>query len=332
MAFPLPALTFARMADVSPSGALISDLLDAVFTSWSAATDYRGTALPSTHLWGVTRKRPTIVTEAVVALPPAGTPMGLNPALLVAGRIANAGTMAAPDASAASGIQVGINKNSGAYVDWSAASPMTSGQFFGYWRGAPTAANAIGTIVRSYISAESIFCQIITSAAVQSWFYVGAVASPYNNDATNNAESDNRLYGMAVSGGTSSVASSWLSTATAAAFLNHSTTASAHHCGVFQPGSANLYAGGRRSVWGTAAVADSLNDSAGWYDGEAVEIAKSLGNNANSGNRLGVIRGLFLAGSVQSGRYLRNGATDLYHYVSMNTGAAGDGMMLPAVP
>jgi len=332
MAFPLPALTFARMADVSPAGVLISDLLDAVFTSWSAGTDYRGTALPSTHLWGVTRKRPTVVTEAVVALPPAGTPMGLNPAILVAGRIANAGTMAAPDTSVASALQVGINKNSGAYADWTAASPMTSGQFFGYWRGGPTAMNAVGTIVRSFISAESIFCQIITSGAVQSWFYVGAVASPYNNDATNNAESDNRLYGMVVSGGTSSVSSSWLNSTTAAAFLNHNITAGGHHCGVFQPGSTNLYPGGRRSLWGTAAVADSLTDSAGWYDGEAVEIGKSLGSNANSGNRLGVIRGLFLAGSVQSGRYLRNGSTDLYHYVSMNTGAAADGMMLPAVP
>ena len=328
MAFPLPALTFVRKADVSPSGATTTNFLDALFTSWNAAIDYRGTAVPSTHQWVIAKAG---ATNAVYATPPAGTPMGLNPAILVQAANPFTGTYAAPDTGTNGMLAVGLNKNSGAYSDYTAALPMTSGQFFGYWRAGPTAMFNAGTIIRSYISAETIFTQVITSAAVQSWFYVGAIASPYNNDATNNAESDNRLYGMVVSGGTSSVNSTWLSTTTAAAFLNHAATSGNHHCGVFQPGSANLYAGGRRSLWGTAAVADSLTDSAGWYDGEAVEIAKSLASNANSGNRLGVIRGLFLAGSVQSGRYLRNGATDLYHYVSMNTGAAGDGMMLPAV-
>ena len=47
---------------------------------------------------------------------------------------------------------------------------------------------------------------------------------------------------------------------------------------------------------------------------------------------MGTVRGLYAAGLVQAGRYLRNGATDLYHFVSMNTGAAAQGIMLPAVP
>jgi uncharacterized membrane protein len=332
MAFPLPALAFARMADVSPAGNLISDLNDAVFTSWSAATDYRGAALPAANVWGVTRKQPTTVTEAVVALPPAGTPMGLSPAIIAAGRIAKAGTMASPDASVASMLQVGINKNSGAYINWSAPLPMTSGQFFGYWLAGPTVMNAATTIVRSFISAESILCQIITSAAVQSWFYVGAIASPYNNDAVNNAESDNRLYGVVVSGGTSSINAGWLNGSAAAAFLNHSTVPGAHHCGVFQPGTGSLYPGGRRTLWGSATTITDLQDAGGWYEGDAVEIGRNTATNNNSGGRLGVIRGLYLAGTVQSGRYLRNGATDLFHYVSMNNGVAGAGMMLPAVP
>lgn len=332
MAYPLPALAFARMADVSPTGTAIQDLLDAVFVSWSAGTDYRGTALPAANLWGVTRKRPTVVTEAVVALPPSGTAMTMSPALLVAGRIANAGTMAAPDTSAASALQVGINKNSGAYADWSAASPMTSGQFFGYWRTAPTAANAVATVVRSFISAESIFCQIITSAAVQSWFYLGAIGSPENNDTVNNAEADNRLYGMVVSGGTSSVSNVWLNTPTAAAFLNHGSSSGNHHCGVFQPGTGSLYPGGRRTLWGSAATVADTQDSAGWYGGDAVEFGRSNGSNVNNGARLGVIRGLFLAGAMQSGRYVRNGSTDLLHYVGMDTSSADDAMYLPAVP
>lgn len=258
--------------------------------------------------------------------------MGLNPAILVQAANPFTGTYAAPDAGTNGMLAVGLNKNSGAYADYTAALPMTSGQFFGYWRGGPTAMFNAATIIRSYISAETIFTQIITSAAVQSWFYVGAIASPYNNDAVNNAESDNRLYGMVVSGGTSSVANVWLSGTTAAAFLNHGITAGNHHCGVFQPGSSAIYAAGRRTLLASAATAAGLQDAAGWYEGDAVEIGRSTGANTNDGNRLGVIRGLFLAGAVQSGRYLRNGATDLYHYVGMDTGTAEDGMMLPAVP
>jgi hypothetical protein len=228
-------------------------------------------------------------------------------------------------------LALGINKNSGAYIDYTAALPMTSGQWSGYWRGGPTAMFNAATIIRSYISEETIFTQIITSALVQSWFYIGAIVSPYNSDTVNNAESDNRLYGMAVSGGTSSINSAWLSSSAAAAFLNHGTAAGNQHMAVFQPGSASLYVGGRRTLWGNSATVAGLQDPAGYYIGDAVEIGRSTATNTNTGTRLGVLRGIGLAGSVQSGRYLRNGATDLYHYISMDTGAAADGFLLPAV-
>lgn len=328
MAFPLPALSFARKADVSPAGATTTNFLDALYTSWNATTDYRGNSVPTANRW-VNAKAGA--TNAVYALPPAGTSMGLNPAILVQAANPFAGTYASPDSGVNGMLAVGINKNSGAYIDYTAALPMTSGQWSGYWRGGPTAMFNAATIIRSYISEETIFTQIITSAAVQSWFYIGAIASPYNSDTTNNAESDNRLYGMAVSGGTSSVHTAWLSGVTAAAFLNHNTAAGSYHLAVFQPGAAALYAAGRRTLWGTTATAAGLQDSAGYYIGEAPELGRSTASNTNSGARLGVLRGIALAGSVQSGRYLRNGATDLYHYVSMDTGAAADGFMLPAV-
>lgn len=131
MALPLPALAFARMPDQSPTGTAISDLLHAIYLSWSSATDYRGTALPAANQW-ILAEKTTGVVDGVVATPPVGTAMTKAPAIIAAGRTVAAGTMAAPDAAVASVLQMGINKNSGVYADWTAPLPMTSGQWFGF--------------------------------------------------------------------------------------------------------------------------------------------------------------------------------------------------------
>lgn len=328
MALPLPVLTFYRMPDASPAGTLISDILDAVFVSMSSATDYRGTALPAAHVWTVARYRPTIVTEAVGAEPPAGTPMTKTPKLLWAGRIANAGTMAAPDTSIASMIQAGLSKNSGAYVDWSAALPHTSGNWFGYWRAVPVAANVAASVVRVFISQETIFVQIVGPLSTNNqWSYLGAVVEPYDADTTLSGETDNRLYGMFTSGGNAAVSATWLS---AQQVWGHDTGAGGVHGGVFTPGAGTLIPCGRRSIVASAPTANGLQTPSGVYVGDIMEIGRSTGSQNNNGNRLGTLRGMFCAAQVQSGRYLRNGATDLYHFVSTSTSSATDGMMLKA--
>jgi len=330
MAIPLPALAFARMPDVSPAGVLVSDLLDAVYTSWSGVVDYRGTALPAANQWVVTRKRPTVVTEAVVALPPAGTPMGLKPAIIMAGRIANAGTMASPDTSAASALQIGINKNSGAYVDWTAALPMTSGQWFGYWSAAATSANIVGTVVRSFISAETILTQIIQASSTQWWTYSGAVVEPYDADTTNSGETDNRLYGQFVQGRSAAVSTTWLSDATK--MWGHLVNNTETHGGVFTPNAGTIFAGGRKNIYGSVGSTAEVQTPSGVYVGDLMEFARSTAGVTNNGTRMGTIRGMYCAGYVQSGRYLRNGGTDLYHFVGVDTLNPSSAIMLPAVP
>lgn len=330
MGIPLQALTFYRMPDQNPASTAISDLLDAIYSGLVSATDYRGTSLPSTHLWSVSRRRPTAVTEEVDATAPAGTPMTKTPALMWAGRIANAGTMAFGDSSAASVLQCAIAKNIGAYADWSSATPWTSGNFSGYIRAAiNTTPNATTTIVRCFVSQETIFVQIIAVTVTnQNWSYIGATVEPYSPDTTNAAESDNRLYGCVSSGGASLVASTWLSTN---AVFNHHGTAQQYHQFVFTPGAGTLIACGRRSNKGATATAADLQDSAGYYIGDIIEIGKNTATNTNDGNRLGTLRGIYCAGKVQSGRYLRNVSTDLYHFISADTSSANsDGFMLPA--
>lgn len=327
MALPLPSLTFYRLADVTVGGsALVSEWLDAVYTAMTATVDYRGNAIASTHLWPTTRKRPTVVTEALDIDAPSGTAMAKSPRILVAGRISAAGTMATPDSSATLVPQIGINKNGGAYSDWTAALPYGSGSWFGFWRMATTAATmGAGCVIRVFLSQETIFFQIIQSAAVQYWGYIGAIIEPFTNDTTNAAETDNRLYGMFVCGSTSSVSANFLSEAVGG-ILSHSGSASAAHGGVFVPNTGSIQAIARLETFAVGANAGMIQDPSGAYVGARWTAYQFAG----SGNRVGTIRGLFPSGLVQSGKYLRNGSTDLYHFVGMDTSLANDAIILPA--
>jgi hypothetical protein len=323
-------LTFVRCADTSPAGTTIQDFLDAIYSALSAANDYRGTAKPASHAWTFTRRQVSTVTNAITCEAPAALGL-ISPVVIIAGRTAvGSPTMLAPDTAFNSLCLIGVNKNGGAYNSWDAALPMTSGQFSGYYRGVYSALNATATIVRCYVSQETIFIQCIGSAAVQGWMYAGALLQPYTNDTSLACETDGRLYGMTVSGGTSSVSTTWLTAASA--MFSHSTAASQNHSAVFQPNTATMYACGLRTVYnaGGGAVAE-LTDGSGAFIGDIMDFGRNSATGQNAGTRLGTLRGLYRAGSVQSGRYLRSGATDLYHYVSVDTANPSNGLMLPAV-
>ena len=333
MAFPVPGLTFLRCADVSPTGTTIQDFLDAIYSALSAANDYRGTAKPATHAWTFTRRQVTGVTNAITCEAPAALGL-ISPVVIFAGRTAvntpTAPTMLAPDSAFNSVCLVGVNKNGGAYNSWDAALPMTSGQWSGLYRGVYSTLNATATIIRCYVSQEAIFIQCIGTTTTQGWMYAGGILQPYTNDTSLACETDGRLYGMSVSGGTSSVAAAWLTTV--GAQFSHNTSASQNHTAVFQPNSATVYACGTRSVYGTGGgVTAELQDGAGAYIGDIMEVGRNTASGQNAGTRLGTLRGVYRAGAVQSGRYLRSGSTDLYHYVSVDTSATAHGLMLPAV-
>lgn len=333
MAFPVPPLTFVRCADVSPAAATIAGFLDAIYSALSDANDYRGTAKPASHAWTFTQRQVSAITQAITCEAPAALGL-ISPVVIIAGRTSvntpTAPTMLAPDTAFTNICNIGINKNGGAYNSWDAALPMTSGQWSGYYRGVYSALNATATIVRCYVSQETIFIQCIGSATVQGWMYAGGILQPYTNDTSLACETDGRLYGMTVSGGTSSVSTTWLTTAVA--MFSHSTSASANHSAVFQPNTATMYACGTRTVYsaGGGAVAET-QDGSGAYIGDIMDFGRNSASGQNNGTRLGTLRGIYRAGSVQSGRYLRSGATDLYHYVSTDTANPAHGLMLPAV-
>lgn len=330
MAFPVPGLTFIRCADTSPAGTTIQDFLDAIYSALSAANDYRGTAKPATHAWTFTRRQVLGVTNAITCEAPAALGL-ITPVIIYAGRtLPGTPTMLTPDLTAASVPLVGVNKNGGAYNSWDAALPMTSGQFSGYWRAGSTGSNAIATILRCFVSQETIFVQVIQTATTQSWVYAGGILQPYTNDTLLACETDGRLYGMVTPGSAGGISASWLTTNNV--YFSHSTTASATHAGVFQPNSSAMYACGTRTAYtnGGGAIAE-LQDSSGAYIGDVMDFGRNTATGQNAGTRLGTLRGIYRAGSVQSGRYLRSGSTDLYHYVSVDTSNPANGLMLPAV-
>lgn len=330
MAFPVPPLTFVRCADVSPAAATIAGFLDAIYTALSAANDYRGTAKPATHAWTFTQRQVATVTNAITCAPPAALGL-ISPVIIIAGRAAGGSpTMLTPDAAFNSTCLIGINKNSGGYNSWDLPLPMTSGQFSGYYRGVYTALNATATIIRCFVSQETIFVQCIGSSTVQGWMYAGGIIQSYTNDTVLACETDHRIYGMTVSGGNSSVVATWLTTSNS--MFSHNTSATNNHSAVFQPNTATMFACGTRTLYGAGqgSVAE-LTDVSGAFIGDIMDFGRSTGNGINNGTRLGTLRGIYRAGSVQSGRYLRSGATDLYHYVSVDTANPANGLMLPSV-
>jgi len=334
MAYPVPALTFVRCADVTPSGATVEAMNDAIYAAITAANDYRGTAKPSTHVWTVTRRQVASLTQALTCEPPAASGLGVTPVVIIAGRALvgtpTSPTMLSPDTAFNATLNVGVNKNGGAYNSWDAALPMTSGQWSGYYRASATTM-ATSTIVRVYVSQETILITTINASASHAWFYAGAILQPYSNDTSVCAETDGRLYGMCVSGGTSAVAATWLTST--GAMWSHNITANNLHAAVFQPNTGTVWSCGTRTVYSTGGgTIPETQDSLGVYIGDIMDFGRNIGTTgANTGTRLGTLRGIYRAGNVISGRWLRTGSTDLYHYVSVDTANVANAMMLPAV-
>lgn len=332
MALPLPDQTYYRMADQVPAASTIAGALNAIYAALTATVDYRGTSLPSTHLWTWARYQNAGTTEAVYnSACPTGTSMALTPAIIFAGSSgAPTPTMLAPDTFVASSIMGGIVKTPGAFNAWDNANPMTSGSFSGYWRLLTTTWNSTGATFRVFIGEESVFVQAYTTATgtTHGWLFIGAVGEPLST-GNGAGESDNRLYGMF--GSFTNVSTSWLTTG--GSVFNHSTAAGNIHGGVFQPGAGTWYVGGRRAALSGGSTVAETQDTPGAHCGDLMRIGRSSANLTNAGTRLGLLRSVYMYGLAQSGKVLRNGGTDLYHVLACDTTAATtDAMILKAAP
>ena len=305
------------------ASATVASALDALFTLGGAATyDDATTRTPgSGSAWTWSRYQNAGTTEACYATPPTDT-LGLR--IILAGAASAASpvqTMAVPDVAAAGTMHANVIKNAGSFASWNAASPFTSGQTFGYWRAWASASGA-GT-VRLYEGTEAVLVLISTGGGNIYAVLLGALLDSESPDVTSDAESDGKLYGMITTGPTTAIGSSMN---TAAAFLDHSVTASQNHAGIFTPGGSALLPMNRRAPANAALTTTSLKTRSGRY----VRAPYDYRSTASAPNdvSLGRLREISMFADGKTGTRLVSGATTIGYLVSGSTSADQDAVIL----
>ena len=305
------------------ASATVASALDALFTLGGAVTyDDATTRTPgSGSAWTWSRYQNGGTTEACYATPPTDT-LGLR--VILAGAAAPPSpvqTMAVPDVAAAGTMHTNIIKNAGSFSSWNGASPFTSGQTFGYWRFWASASGA-GT-VRLYEGTEAVLVLISTGGGSIFGVFLGALLDSESPDVTSDSESDGKLYGMITTGPTNGINSSMN---TAAAFLDHSVTASNQHAGIFTPGGSALLTMNRRAPSNAALTTTSLKTRSGRY----VRAPYDYRSTASAPNdvSLGRLREISMFADGKTGTRLVSGATTIGYLVSGSTSVDQDAIFL----
>lgn len=316
MALPLTTPTFYRMPDASPAGTTIVDMLNAVYSTLTSSVDYRGTTIPSTHLWtwatGSTSGSISAIYNTAI---PAGSTMTQNPTIIIAGFSGSASPTMTIDAYASSSLLVGVNKNGTTYSNWTNASPMTTGSFTGYQLLGAPAANLTTTVVRTYISQDLIFFRIIQAATTQYWAFVGAIIEPHTSytdslsGVARSAETDDRIYGVDSVGSTA--LSSNFVTSNASLFYSRGTA--------FLPTTSTLITVSRKNVFAAGGITGDI-DFAGTFIYEKIRFLRWAGGGVVGNAAIGSLNSIYYTTTSRYNRAIvRDGTTDLYHILLYDT-------------
>jgi hypothetical protein len=303
--------------------ATVAAVLDALYTLGTAVTYADATTRTpgSGSAWTWSRYQNASVTEACYATPPTAT-LGLRVILAGAASLPSPSpTMATPDAAAINILNCNVIKNAGSFASWNAASPFTSGQTFGYWRVWPTTAGA-GT-VRLYEGTEAVLVLIETASASQYGAILGAILDSESTDLVNDSESDGKLYGIITSGTSANISGT---IHTVSQFLDHSTTASQHHAGIFTPGGSTLLTMSRRAQANVAMTTTGLKTRAGRfvrapYDYRATAVAPN-------DVALGRLREISMFSDGKVGTKLTSGGTTIGYLVGGSSSTDVDVVIL----
>lgn len=305
------------------AAATVASALDALYTLGTATTYADTTARTpgAGSAWTWSRYQNVGVTEACHATPPTDT-LGLR-VILAGAAVAPVPvqTMAVPDVAAAGTLHTNVVKNAGAFASWNAAAPFTSGQAFGYWR-FWASASGVGT-VRLYEGTEAVLVLIDTAAGNIYGVFLGAILDSESPDVVSDSESDGKLYGMITTGPTVFIGSSMN---TAAAFLDHSVTASQNHAGIFTPGGSALLTMTRRAPANAALTTTSLKTRSGRYVRAPYDYRSTAA--APNDVSLGRLREISMFADGKTGTKLTSGATTIGYLVSGSTSADQDAVIL----
>ena len=303
--------------------ATVAAVLDALYTLGTAVTYADATTRTpgSGSAWTWSRYQNASVTEACYATPPTVT-LGLRVILAGAASLPSPSpTMATPDAAAINVLNVNVIKNAGSFASWNAASPFTSGQTFGYWRVWATAAGA-GT-VRLYEGTEAVVVLIETASAATYGAILGAILDSESTDVVNDSESDGKLYGIITSGTSANISGT---IHTVSQFLDHSTTASNHHAGIFTPGGSTLLPMNRRIQANVAMTTTGLRTRAGRFVRAPYDYRATA--SAPNDVALGRLREISMFSDGKVGTKLTSGGTTIGYLVGGSSSTDVDVVIL----
>jgi hypothetical protein len=305
------------------ASATVAAVLDALYTLGTAVTYADATTRTpgSGSAWTWSRYQNASVTEACYATPPTET-LGLRVILAGAASLPSPSpTMASPDAAAINVLNVNVIKNAGSFNAWNAASPFTSGQTFGYWRAWATAAGA-GT-VRLYEGTEAVVVLIETASASQYGAVLGAILDSESTDLVSDSESDGKLYGIITSGTSANISGT---IHTVSQFLDHSTTASNHHAGIFTPGGSTLLTMSRRAQANVAMTTTGLKTRAGRFVRAPYDYRATA--SAPNDVALGRLREISMFSDGKVGTKLTSGGTTIGYLVGGSSSTDVDVVIL----
>ena len=259
-----PTLHWRMLAPVFVSNPSTSGFLDALYQAGTATTYADGTArtpgtfaapgtasLPATlgtgSAWTWNFDNTTFATgqkTAIYGYAPTSTAM--NQAAIICGTSSTAGAgwkQLATDTRVIGFLYMGLAKNSGTYTSWNnATTPFTVGDFTGLGYTSASVTGGAYAYIIMWESEECIAVQVVnTATGVVSTGMAGAYIDPLSVNPLN-AELDGRLYGVAVTGSSNYMGTSWLSSTTIATspLFFHATTSTDMHSVTFTPGAGTL--------------------------------------------------------------------------------------------
>lgn len=314
----LVALNHRKGTGVVPIANTVTSILDAVYTALTAAADYTAVNFPS-PLVGVTKfVTAGVLTEAIYGT---FTTSAKTFKFLIAGSAtAKTPLMGGSHTWAANCILSGGTLNAGAFATWDSATfPFTSGPSTGLTR---TFDTALFTIAKVYavITAETLHLYYESNTGTIFGSAFGALIDPHSTGG-NSAESDGRVYGVAVSGSTAAMFSGMHATsASVGSYLRYTASASREHFIFFVPGAvmsrASRNDGRTSSTTTTDASAD--NEPYAW----PIVIYDPL-----TGKGVGRLREVCLTRDAKYGQK-QAPTTDVWYYVSGSTGTDMDAIAL----
>jgi len=323
----LPTLTWRAFTPVTLSANTTVAILDAIYTNGLAVTyaDGSARAAPGTvgsTSWTWARESPAGVTVSAYGTPPQPTgPDAMIPTTyIVAGASALPGsgpTMISPDVNAINRLMLGMVKNPGAYTNWNAANPFTSGSFSGYATLSPATTTITYVTLYMWECQEAWVAVLANAGGTQTYVMGGGAFVNALSTAALNAESDGRCYSITTTGATQFVGNTWISSISGVVGPFRGTTAAnGSRWYQFAPGTGTL----RTIIRMTSGAAGALVSASVSPGGEFPYIPMFDMIDATSQNYMGELRQIGATRSARTGQRWSNGGTIVAYILSAQTG------------